>query len=196
MTAALAVGMLAVGVGVGAAVGPAPTASFAGDTPALIAKLISELAAARSHSSPPASTQPAAETPAETPLSSTPVAAPASTTTTATTPATSASGSEPEAEKPSKTKSPTTTSKVPAVTDVWLIELSGPSYEELLTQKSAAPYISGQLIPTGHAAERLVGDRGQRVRQRGRAGGARERSIDAGDRAHRRPAPVPGRSRG
>ena len=50
-TAALAVGMLAVGVGVGAAVGPAPTASFAGDTPALIAKLISELAAARSHSS-------------------------------------------------------------------------------------------------------------------------------------------------
>ena len=149
VTAALAAGMLAVGVGVGAAVGPAPTASFAGDTPALIAKLISELAAARSHSAPPASTQPAAETPAETPLSSSPVAAPASTTTTATTPATSASGSEPEAEKPSKTKSTTTTSKVPAVTDVWLIELSGPSYEELLTQKTAAPYISGQLIPTG-----------------------------------------------
>ena len=35
------------------------------------------------------------------------------------------------------------------MTDVWLIELSGPSYEELLAQKSSAPYISGQLIPTG-----------------------------------------------
>ena len=59
VTAVLAAGMLAVGVGVGAAVGPAPTASFAGDTPALVAKLISELAAARSHSAPPASSQPA-----------------------------------------------------------------------------------------------------------------------------------------
>ncbi len=58
VTAALAVGMLAVGVGVGAAVGPAPTASFAGDTPALIAKLISELAAARSHSSRPRAASP------------------------------------------------------------------------------------------------------------------------------------------
>jgi len=149
VTAALAVGMLAVGVGVGAAVGPAPTASFAGDTPALIAKLISELAAARSHSSPPASSQPPAETPAGTPLSSSPVAGPASTTTTATTPATSASGSEPEAEKPGKSTTPTSKSKVPSVTDVWLIELAGPSYEELLAQKSAAPYIGNQLIQTG-----------------------------------------------
>ena len=32
--------MLAIGVAVGAAIGPAPTASFAGDTPALIARLL------------------------------------------------------------------------------------------------------------------------------------------------------------
>ena len=35
------------------------------------------------------------------------------------------------------------------MTNVWLIQLSGPGYEELLAQTSAAPYISGQLVPTG-----------------------------------------------
>jgi hypothetical protein len=35
------------------------------------------------------------------------------------------------------------------VTSVWLIELAGPSFEELLAQSSAAPYLGGQLIPAG-----------------------------------------------
>lgn len=149
-TAILAAAMLAVGVGVGAAIGPAPTASFAGDTPALVAKLLSELAARGHAATPPASSQAPAETPAQAPLSTSPRANKASTTPAAA-PAESASGSKgSETETPAtgKTKTPAK-SKVPAVTNVYLIELSGPSYEELLAQKSSAPYISGQLIPTG-----------------------------------------------
>ena len=150
VTAVLAAGMLAVGVALGAAIGPAPTASFAGDTPALVAKLLSELAARNRAATPPASSQAAAETPAEAPLSSSPPASTATTTpaTAAETPAAGSQGSA--AEKPSSEKAKTPAkAKVPAVTNVWLIELSGPSYEELLAQKASAPYISGQLIPTG-----------------------------------------------
>ena len=149
VTAILATVMLAVGVGLGAAIGPSPTASFAGDSPALIAKLLSELAA-RSHSSPPATSQPPHEATPQAPSSSPPAATGASTTPAAAaeTPASGSGSSGGAGEKTSKAKTPAK-SKVPAVTNVWLIELSGPSYEELLTQKSAAPYITGQLVPTG-----------------------------------------------
>ena len=149
MTAILAAGMLAVGVGVGAAIGPGPSASFAGDTPALVAKLLSELARSRA-AAPPASSQAPAETPAET-TPSTPSPASSASTTPAAAAETQASGSnnsEAEPEKSGKSGTPAK-SKVPAVTNVWLIELSGPSYEELLAQKTSAPYISGQLIRTG-----------------------------------------------
>jgi hypothetical protein len=150
MTAVLAVAMLALGVGLGAAIGPSPTASFAGDAPALVAKLLSELAAARSHSSTPAtSTQAAPETPAE--PTPTPPAARTAKTTPAAAAETGTSSTKTSPSEREKSSSPTKAakSKVPAVTDVWLIELSGPGYEELLTQPSAAPYITGQLIPTG-----------------------------------------------
>lgn len=151
MTAALAVAMLALGVGLGAAIGPSPTASFAGDTPALVAKLLSQLAAARSHSSTPATTT---QAPPETPTEPTPTpSAPARTAKT--TPAAAAESgtstsksSESQSEKSSKTTK-AAKSKVPVITQVWLIQLSGPGFEELLTQKSDAPYITGQLIPTG-----------------------------------------------
>lgn len=150
VTAVLAAAMLAVGVGVGAAVGPAPTASFAGDTPALVAKLLSELASRNHSATPPASSQPPAETPAEAPLGASPPTGSAkpAAAAAAETPAagSQSSGAEPPATGKAKTPAK---SKVPAVTNVWLVELSGPSYEELLAQKSAAPYISGQLIPTG-----------------------------------------------
>jgi hypothetical protein len=150
VTAILATAMLAVGVGVGAAIGPAPTASFAGDTPALIAKLLSELASRNQSAASTSSTQAPVETPAETPSSSSSASSGATSTPAAAaeTPAAGSQTSEPEATAPGKTKAPAN-SKVPAVTNVWLIQLSGPSYEELLAQKSAAPYISGQLIPTG-----------------------------------------------
>ncbi len=150
MTAALAAAMLALGVGLGAAIGPSPTASFAGDTPALVAKLLSQLATARSHSSTQAtSTQAAPETPAEpTPTPSRAARSAKTTPPAAETGASTTKSSESESEKSSKTTK-AAKPKLPAVTNVWLVELSGPGYEELLTQKSDAPYISGQLIPTG-----------------------------------------------
>ena len=153
MTAALAAAMLAVGVGVGAAIGPAPTASFAGDTPALVAQAALGAGGARAHGRA-AGEQPAA-VPKRPPKRRRALAL--------------ASRREHDARGRRARRNPgrrlaelgngkTATkrkpdagakSKVPAVTNVWLIELSGPSYEELLAQKRAAPYISGQLIPTG-----------------------------------------------
>jgi hypothetical protein len=38
---------------------------------------------------------------------------------------------------------------LPAITSVWLIELSGASFSQALAQASAAPYIHAQLIPKG-----------------------------------------------
>jgi len=141
VTAALATAMLAIGVGVGAAIGPAPTASFAGATPELIARLLSELAARNQAAGPPASTAPPAEAAIKAPPSN-----------AATTPATPTSATQaPAAQQPSaptKTGAPAS-SNLPAATNVWLIELSGASFEELLAQSAAAPYLSGQLIPAG-----------------------------------------------
>jgi hypothetical protein len=150
VTAILAAAMLAVGVGLGAAIGPAPSTSFAGDAPALVAKLLSELAAHNRAAAPPASSQSTAETAAETPVSSAPPASSAGTTAAAAaeTPASGSQGNGAQTPSTAKAKTPAKT-KVPAVTNVWLVELSGPSYEELLAQKTSAPYISGQLIPTG-----------------------------------------------
>jgi hypothetical protein len=149
VTAVLAAAMLAVGVGVGAAIGPAPTASFAGDTPALVAKLLSELAARNRSSGPTASSQAPPATAPETIAPSAPAASASSApASVAETPAAGSQSSAGETETPG-TSGPTAKSKVPAVTNVWLIELSGPSYEELLAQKAAAPYISGQLISSG-----------------------------------------------
>lgn len=150
VAAVLAAAMLAVGVGLGAAIGPAPTASFAGDTPALVAKLLSELAARGHSAAPPASSQTPVESPAQAPVSSSPLTSTAQSTPAAAaeTPAAGSQTSGAEAEKPSKASTPAK-SKVPAVTNVWLIELSGPGYEELLAQKAATPYIASQLIPTG-----------------------------------------------
>jgi hypothetical protein len=151
VTAALAAAMLAVGVGVGAAIGPAPTATFAGDTPALIAHLLSELAAARPHSTPPA---PAVnETPAETAATGTASKASAASAVPASSPPAQTQSTTPASqEAPSEPTKPAT-SKVPAITSVWLIELSGTSFQELLAQKSAAPYITGALIPAGTLLE-------------------------------------------
>jgi hypothetical protein len=150
-TAVLAAAMLAVGVGVGAAIGPSPTASFAGDTPALIARLLSELAAARGHSTPPAAA--GSETPAELPATGTASKASAASATPASNPPAQTQSTTPASqESPSEATKPAS-SKVPAITSVWLIALSGASFQELAAQKSAAPYITGQLIPAGTLLE-------------------------------------------
>jgi hypothetical protein len=148
----LAVGMLTIGVAVGAAVGPAPATSLAGNgdivqkLPALIAAV-----AARGHSAP---AQPAATSTQPPPI--VPQATPAASSTAAT--ATSAPAQE--ATQPSSEshkKSPNTqgkapsssTSKLPPITSVWLIELSGSSFNEALANPTAAPYTTGEAIPKG-----------------------------------------------
>ncbi len=150
VTAALAAGMLGVGVAVGAAIGPAPQASFAGAAdsvaqrlPLLLAELASRQHAATSAPTPTASTasEPPAVTKQETPAPPSKAAAPASTTTTP------AKAGEEGASTPSKSETKAK-SKLPAVTNVWLIELSGTSFSEVLAQPTAAPSIN-QLVPTG-----------------------------------------------
>jgi hypothetical protein len=149
----LAVAMLTVGVAVGAAIGPAPAASLAGDgnivqkLPALIAAV-----AARSHSQTAA--QPAATTVQPPPV--TPQATPAASTTPAaatTAPAQTSTPTTGQTHKKSSTqpsKSGTGgASKLPPVTSVWLIELSGSSFNEAIANPTAAPYITGEVIPKG-----------------------------------------------
>ena len=149
--ALLATVMLGIGIAIGAAIGPAPEASLAGPSavvqklPALIASV-----AAQDRAQSPA---PAATTPTPPPAikaQSTPAASPA-TTTTAAAPATApaaATPSEPPAPTAKKTK-PAATSNVPAISSVWLIQLSGSSFSEAASSAAAAPYITGELIPKG-----------------------------------------------
>ena len=147
-TAVLAAAMLAIGVGVGAAIGPAPTASFAGAAPALISRLLAEIAAQNRGAAQPASATPPAAAAGAEPL---PAAQPSTAPATGTAPAAGAQAAQ-QPSAPSKTGTPAS-SNLPAATNVWLIELSAPSVEELLTQSAAAPYLSGQLIPAGTLLE-------------------------------------------
>ncbi|HEV2973601.1 MAG TPA: hypothetical protein VGX69_01230 [Solirubrobacteraceae bacterium] len=151
--------MLTLGVGVGAAIGPTPAASLAGSggvvqqLPALIASLAAR-ARSQAPSATPASTAPPA-TPARarTPRTrratgtATSKPAPASTTTPAS--ATPAPASESETKSPTSTKTRGGASTLPPITSVWLIELSGLSFNEATSNAAAAPYITGQLIPKG-----------------------------------------------
>lgn len=144
----LAAVMLAVGVAVGAAIGPTPEASYAGAADSVAQRLPLLLAAlaAREHTATTAQTtspppvQAPAVTPTETPAPSS-AAKPASTTTSKAAP-------EETASKPTGSGK-TTTSKLPAISSVWLIELAGTSFAETLAQPTAAPYITGQLLPAG-----------------------------------------------
>lgn len=138
--------MLAIGVAVGAAIGPAPSASFAvGQLAPLLPSLVGSATKA------PATAQPPAATPQPTPAaasvsSATPAAGAQGSTSAATSsPATS------ETTAPSST-TPTSKAKTTAiapVTHVWLIKLSGSGFSEASAQASAAPYITGQAIPAG-----------------------------------------------
>jgi hypothetical protein len=144
--AVLSVSMLAIGIAVGAAIGPAPAASLAGDVPALAQELpllIARLEAAHNASSSQsatARTEPPATSPQPTP-------APAETATQTSPKTTPSRGSEETAETPSSSKPTSKKSKLPAITNVWLIELAGSSFEAATgVQKAAAPYINGTLL--------------------------------------------------
>jgi hypothetical protein len=149
---ALAVAMLTIGVAVGAAIGPAPATSLAGDgdivrkLPALIAAV-----AARGHSAPASATATSTQPPPITPQA-TPAAAPTAATATSA-PAQEATRPSSESHKKSSStqgKAPSAgTSKLPPVTSVWLIELSGSSFNEAIANPTAAPYTTGEAIPKG-----------------------------------------------
>jgi hypothetical protein len=152
--AVLAAAMLAIGIAVGAAIGPTPEASLAGGAgiaqklPALIAAAASRGQAETQAPAPATATSaPPAITPQATPAAA---SAPASTTSApaaSTTPTTSAEG---ESKKTSTTPTKSSAqgnSKLPPITSVWLIQLSGTSFSEALANPTAAPYIGGQLIP-------------------------------------------------
>jgi hypothetical protein len=158
VTAALAAVMLVVGVAVGAAIGPAPEGSFAGIAPWLVPTLRA-LEAGAGQTQPAPAPAPPAQVPAITPtLSSAPAlaaATPSSTPARAAAPSSPAVSSAASAPTPSAPSSPAGTSgggkqaTLPAVTSVWLIELSGASFSQALTQSASAPYLDAQLIPKG-----------------------------------------------
>lgn len=148
--AVLATLTLAIGVVLGAAIGPAPAPSFAGGAsglarrlPLLIASIRAAQGAAPSSTASTASTKPPAVTPEATPKAAVPAAKPS--TTAATEPEEAASEEEAPAKKGSKTGTKKT--KLPAVTNVWLIELDGTSFEEAEAQPTATPYITETLLP-------------------------------------------------
>jgi hypothetical protein len=139
-SALLAALLLGAGIAIGAAIGPAPSPSYAGDAVGVAQRLIASLAAA-SQTSTPASTAsaPAPQTPPAsvepTPAAAAPALAPA-----ASVPAPAA------AEGPAESKAPTTR-PLPAVTNVWLIELAGGSIGQASAQPAAAPSLTGTVFP-------------------------------------------------
>ncbi len=159
VTAALTAGMLALGVAVGAAIGPTPETSLAGERIPLLLPSIGALTAvgAGGHTSATTTIQPPPVTPQVTP-SVIPASSGASksdgATTQSTNPKTPSSTVVSPTSTPNTSKKPTTTGKggtqtmLPPVTSVWLITLSGGTFTEAIAQPSAAPYITGQLIPT------------------------------------------------
>jgi hypothetical protein len=153
VTAALAAATLAIGVAVGAAIGPAPSPSLANPTLPLLLQTLARSAAARAAQSAAAAAQPPAITAEATPrrkrrhrkkhaveeeassaAATTPTEAGSETTTTPTS---------------TKPKSTPKASALAPVTHVWLIELSGTSFEKASAQPTAAPYIDTQAIPAG-----------------------------------------------
>jgi hypothetical protein len=149
----LATVMLALGVAVGAAIGPAPDASFANSPdgiaqrlPQLIA-LLANRAQTASATPPSAPVQPPAVKPQATPRPASVATTPSATTTTTTTTPSATTPGSPEEESTPPSSGGAKKPKLPAITNVWLIELDGTGFTEAKAQASAAPYITGTLIP-------------------------------------------------
>jgi hypothetical protein len=155
VTAALAGLMLAVGLALGAAIGPAPSTSIAGGSriPLMVPSLLAAAGVgqqARTPSAQPTLTPPAtpsagAGSKATTSASSTPAP-----TSAATPPAsTPAESTPPSPPTPTAPPAGGNTPTLAPATHVWLIELAGSTFANALAQPSVAPYIDGQAIPAG-----------------------------------------------
>jgi hypothetical protein len=153
VTAALAAAMLAVGVAVGAAIGPAPSPSQADPSLPALLQTLARSAAARAAQSAPAAAAPPAITAEAAPRRKRRHHAKHSAEQEAAsaTAATPASETGPEATTPASTtpKSTSRASTLAPVTHVWLIELSGTSFDQASAKASAAPYIDTQAVPAG-----------------------------------------------
>jgi hypothetical protein len=170
--AILATAMLAVGIALGALIGPGPADSLASSSrAAAIGRVLALLALGSGTSSggdlalSSGAANPPASTPQPTPPSTSEATAgsdvgsggAAGTSTSTSHPSTSpssskvsptsstpAAGGEEESEKKSKTK------PLPPIADAWVIELPyGSSLENALKQSTAAPYLDGQLKGAG-----------------------------------------------
>ncbi len=144
--AGLAAAMLGIGIAVGAAIGPAPAPSLAGGVADRLPLLLAGLSTRHASTSSTPAPQPAASEPAPSSKPATAASAPpeaASTSSTAPAAEETSSGSKPGSSA-GKSKSKTT---LPATTNVWLIQLSGPGFSAASAQPAATPYITSQLLP-------------------------------------------------
>jgi hypothetical protein len=161
VTAALAAVMLAIGVAAGAAIGPTPETSLAGERIPLLLPSIAALAVAGAGHSSRQQTQtvkPPPVTPQATPAGASGAGATTTRTAKSNAPA-SALATTPSTPKTAKTPAGTTTTgegsakqtppPLPPVTHVWLITLTGGTFTQALAQPAAAPYIDSQLVPAG-----------------------------------------------
>jgi hypothetical protein len=148
--------MLALGVGVGAAIGPGvggADSTLAGERLPLLLPMIASLArtGAGAHASASTPVQPppvrSEATPTRKKRRRTRKQAARDDSTSATTPPISTSKTTTPATKaPPSTTQPST---LPPVTSVWLVTLSGATFAQALAQPAAAPYIDSQLVPAG-----------------------------------------------
>lgn len=151
----LAVAMLTIGIVAGAAIGPAPATSLAGNgdiarkLPALIAGIAARSGSAATAQPPATSTAPPPIEPQATSAAAdSPAAAPS--TSAAAQPTTRPSRGTHKKSSNQQGKSPGSgSSHLPPITSVWLIELNGSSFNEAVANPAAAPYITGELIPKG-----------------------------------------------
>ncbi|HEY5192342.1 MAG TPA: hypothetical protein VIJ39_00545 [Solirubrobacteraceae bacterium] len=170
MAAALATGMLAVGILAGVALGPGPASSPA-DNAALAQRAIAALVARGDNSSQTAPSTSAATAPTPPPVASEPTPTPATTGSavgkaksapassvasgTSESPGESTSSSSEGSSKSSKGSgesekaTPGTPIKLPPIKHVWVIGLSGASFSAALADPTADPYLAKQLVPKG-----------------------------------------------
>jgi hypothetical protein len=152
--------MLAIGISVGAAIGPGvggADSTLAGERVPLLLPAIAALAVgggAPTTSTSGAAVQPPPVTPQATPTATSSNSGASTTKPAATkTPPSAAATPAPTpsaAKKPSKsTKKSGAKTTLPPVTSVWLITLSGGTFAQALSQTAAAPYIDSQLVPAG-----------------------------------------------
>ncbi|HTC60672.1 MAG TPA: hypothetical protein VK691_11210, partial [Solirubrobacteraceae bacterium] len=170
MAAALAAGVLAVGILAGVALGPGPASSPADSATLAQRALAALLTRVGSDSQATTSTDTAAATPP--PITSEATPTPTATSNTGSkaksTPASSeasgasespgestTSGSSEGSSKSSKGSgesektTPGTPIKLPAIKHVWVIALSGTSFSAALADPAADPYLVKQLVPKG-----------------------------------------------